>query len=153
MEQNPTRAQSIRSKLGGIKYDLEQEGSYTSKRSGKTITRLGNPNGAEHLKGRYPAEALAHKQEQVAAETERCVAAITEILRDKGYLSMSRIARELWFPKVPTPLDGEPHNWHPNTVRRILVRHDPAPERTWSVSPADSGHGSLIWTMPGRSAG
>jgi hypothetical protein len=35
------------------------------------------------------------------------------------------------------------------TLQRVAV--DGA-DGTWSVSPADSGHGGLIWTMPGRSA-
>jgi hypothetical protein len=34
-----------------------------------------------------------------------------------------------------------------------FVSEDGKLQGTWSVSPADSGHGGLIWTMPGRSAG
>ncbi len=80
--------------------------------------RLGNPNGAAHLKGRGNAEAAAAVREQANAFASRLAPIIAD-LRSKGVTSANAIAREMNARHVPTARGG---NWTAKAVLNMLAR-------------------------------
>ncbi|NLF16605.1 MAG: recombinase family protein [Lentisphaerae bacterium] len=81
--------------------------------------RLGNPNGAAHLRGRGNKAAVAALRSQAAHKAERLRKDIADI-QAAGTTTARGIARELTARGIETPRGGT--EWHPTMVRRVLDR-------------------------------
>lgn len=87
-------------------------------------TRLGNPNGAAAL--RRAAKGNGAAIEAVRANAEDRAADYAPIIADiraAGMRSLPALARELNARGIVTPRGG---NWHPSSVRNLLLRLEPA---------------------------
>jgi DNA invertase Pin-like site-specific DNA recombinase len=80
--------------------------------------KLGNPNGAAHLRGRGNREAVAAIRGKATewAEERRSV---VEDIQASGITSVRGIAAELNNRGILTPLGGQ---WHPTSTARLLKR-------------------------------
>jgi hypothetical protein len=105
--------------LAVVRRTLAAEGSWVSRRSGNTITRLGNPNGARALAAaaKGNAAALAALKEGDAAWRARVLPIIAAI-QSTGVTSLPEIARELTRRGVLTARGGR---WRGETVDKLLV--------------------------------
>lgn len=81
-------------------------------------TRLGNPQGAAHLKGRGNAEAAKAVAEGAKAFAVRIEPVLTGI-RERGISSANGIAREMNRLQVPTARKG---TWTARSVLNVLKR-------------------------------
>jgi DNA invertase Pin-like site-specific DNA recombinase len=86
--------------------------------------RLGNPKGAEHLKGRGNAEAARAITTKAKARASK-LGAILKSLQAEGHTSLPAIAAELTRQGIVTPRGGA---WHPQSVKRLLERLRVTPE-------------------------
>ncbi|QQP93535.1 hypothetical protein IGS68_33485 (plasmid) [Skermanella sp. TT6] len=114
----------IRDTMRQIQMLLEQHGSYRAKTSGRIITRLGNPHGAEHLRGRGNREAMAAKKTQADAFALSVAPVIEEIRRDwtsDAPPTLRQFCDELALRDVRTCRGGI-WSWRPATVKRLLER-------------------------------
>lgn len=102
-----------------VKAAIERDGQWVSRRSGKVIDRLGNPNGAAAIRGKGSqakgTAGLVAKAEAHAARVLPMVAAI----RADGVTSLKGIARELTARGVLTARGGA---WDATRVRLLLAR-------------------------------
>jgi DNA invertase Pin-like site-specific DNA recombinase len=103
-----------RDALAEIKVRIERDGSYRSPRSGRTLTRLGNPCGWRKRRASN-AKAVATVKANAAARVE-ALADVLEALAAEGVASASGIARELNRRGFRTPRNGP---WHPSTVAAL----------------------------------
>lgn len=103
--------------LAAIKARIEAEGSYTSPRSGRTLRRLGNPNGARALRevgsGSSAGAAAARCRFELRAKDLEPILANA---RAKGIHSLQGLADHLNAMGALTARGGR---WHPSTVSRI----------------------------------
>jgi DNA invertase Pin-like site-specific DNA recombinase len=115
-----TTSERTKAALGSIKRTIEEQGSYTSRTRGTTISRLGNPHGAEALrragKGNTAAIEAVHK---AADQHARDILSVINDIRRAGIVSFKGIARELNAREIRTARGGA---WHPSTVRNLLAR-------------------------------
>jgi DNA invertase Pin-like site-specific DNA recombinase len=89
-------------------------------RSGRTVTRLGNPNGARVLRGLGNDAAVA----AIKAGADRHAAQVAPVIaaiRAEGITSNKQTAVELNRRGILTPRGGR---WHTGTVRDLLARLD-----------------------------
>jgi DNA invertase Pin-like site-specific DNA recombinase len=103
--------------LGAIKARLKRRGEYTT-RAGKVITRLGNPNGAKHLRRLGNGAAVAKVREDAMARADGLRGIVDEI-RASGATSVRAITEEMNERGILTPRGG---TWHPTSVARLLER-------------------------------
>jgi hypothetical protein len=103
-----------------VRDTIEKEGAWTSRRSGKVIARLGNPNGAAALIGRSgsQANAVAGLVRRADQHAER-VLPMVEQIRAEGVVTLAGIAEALTERGVLTARGG---SWDPTRVRRLLAR-------------------------------
>ncbi|MGO8915394.1 MAG: recombinase family protein [Stellaceae bacterium] len=80
--------------------------------------KLGNPNGAAHLRGLGNAAATAAVRQNAVHRAENVAPVIADILA-AGITSVGGIAAELNRRGILTARGG---NWHPTSVRRVLAR-------------------------------
>jgi hypothetical protein len=114
----------IRDTMKQIRMLIERAGSYRAKTSGRIITRLGNPQGAEHLRGRGNREAVAALR-QNADEFAMKLAPIIDGIRaewtGRKPPTLRELAVELSLRDVPT-YRGVVWEWKHVMVSRILKR-------------------------------
>lgn len=112
------KAISARTKaaMGSIKARLEAGEEYTSRRSGKVITRLGNPNGLSVSKRELGTAAVSAKAGAFAAGV---APTIRQIQTDGDTLSLAAIAARLNAMHVQSAA-GKP--WTAMGVKRVLDR-------------------------------
>jgi DNA invertase Pin-like site-specific DNA recombinase len=117
MAQYEREAISARTKvaLGTIKSKLEAGEEYVSRRSGKPLKRLGNPNGLSVSKPELGPVAVREKAKAFAA---RVLPAIRELQAD-GAVSLAAVASGLNDRHVLSAA-GKP--WTPMGVKRVLDR-------------------------------
>jgi hypothetical protein len=106
--------------LNVVKATLAREGQWISRRSGKVIDRLGNPNGAAALNGkrignRAGVAGLIAKADAHAAK----VLPMVEAIRAEGITGLKAIARALTARGVLTVRGGQ---WDATRVRLLLAR-------------------------------
>lgn len=106
--------------LQAIRQRLSASGAHTSMRSGRTIVRLGNPNGSEalHRNGSSNEAALA----AVTATAESRAKDLATVIHDmqaRGWTSYSSIAAKLNEGGILTARRGR---WHAGTVRNLMAR-------------------------------
>lgn len=113
-------SQRTKAALGAVKAKLDAGEVYVSRRSGRAVGRLGNPNGAEPLRraGRGSAaavEAIRARADQHALD----LAPILDRLRMAGKGSLAQLAAALNSEGMRTPRGGK---WHPSSVRNLAFR-------------------------------
>lgn len=110
--------------LGVVRARLAEGRPYISRRSGRPVERLGNPNGAQALRraGKGSTAALAAIKE-AADRHARDLMPVIERLRTEGIESLTGIATSLNDQGMKTPRGGR---WHPSSVRNLLARLAPA---------------------------
>lgn len=106
--------------LQAVKQRLSNTGSHTSARSGRTIRRLGNPNGTMAMraasKGNGAAVAGARR---VASERAGDLRSLVDEIKREGTQTFSGIARTLNQRGV---LTARRKQWHAATVRNVIGR-------------------------------
>jgi DNA invertase Pin-like site-specific DNA recombinase len=104
-----------------VRDTIAKEGAWTSRRSGKVIARLGNPNGARALNGNrhHGGAAAAAARIRHANEHAARVQPMIEAIRGEGITTYLGIARELTVRGVLTAQGG---SWDATRVRRLLAR-------------------------------
>ncbi len=105
----------------------EQERKMISKRTKEALAiakargvKLGNPNGAEHLKGlgnKAAVKAIKSKAQEYAEDLRHIV--LDEIKEKQGITSANGIANELNKRSITTPRGGK---WYAKSVSRLLER-------------------------------
>lgn len=106
--------------LQAVRLRLQESGAHTSNRSGRTIGRLGNPNGARALRrAGVGNKAAVECRQRMASERSRDLEPILQDIKDCGVSSAAGIARELNRRGVLTPRQRQ---WHPSTVRTLMKR-------------------------------
>lgn len=119
----PETIRTIRHKLRYAREMIANTGSYRTK-SGRIITRLGNPQGAAHLKGRGNAEAVAALRKSADAFALQVAPILDEIHRTwEGPKppTLRELAVELSLRDVPTR-SGTVWEWKHPMVARVLRR-------------------------------
>ncbi len=103
-----------------VKLRLAGGEAHTSSRSGRTIERLGNPNGASALakaaKGNSSAVCAV---KSIANARGSDLAGLVSDLQGQGFLTLASLAEELNRQGVLTP---RRRSWHPSSVRNLLAR-------------------------------
>ncbi len=105
--------------LAVVKSAIGENGAWTSRVSGRTITRLGNPRNLAAAAGRGQ-EAQRAAADHFAAN----VLPVVETIRATGTTSLDAIAGELNRRAVRTARGGL---WHGATVRNLIARGNSAP--------------------------
>lgn len=111
-EREATSARTVAA-LATIKKRIAQEGSYTS-RSGRTITRLGNPDGLSSLRPDLGVAAVKARADEFASR----IGPTIQDLRARG-LSFQAIADRLNLMRVRTSRGGP---WAAMQVKRAVDR-------------------------------
>lgn len=104
--------------LGVVKRAIAADGQWVSRRSGRVITRLGNPSlkpGSRRAL-RVARQARTDRADAHAAD----VLAYIEAARAAGCSSLGELARALTARGIETPAGGK--QWHASQVRRVLKR-------------------------------
>lgn len=104
-----------RAALGSIRSRLAAGEAHVSRKSGRTLTRLGNPQG---LKVRRPDLGTAAKREKADAFASGVLPTIRGIQAD-GAVSLAAIAARLNELRVRT---ARGNDWTPMAVKRVLDR-------------------------------
>jgi DNA invertase Pin-like site-specific DNA recombinase len=116
--QQEAKAISTRTKaaMGSIKARLQAGEEHVSRKSGRAIKRLGNPNGLSVSRPELGAAAVKAKAEAFAASV---LPTIQSIQDEEGGLSLATIAARLNAMHVQSAA-GKP--WTPMGVKRVLDR-------------------------------
>jgi hypothetical protein len=106
--------------LTAVKARIASPVGHTSQRSGRIVTRLGNPNGAAALRrspssSRAASQALSSKADAHAAN----LAPVIATLRARGVQSLAGIAAGLNGLGMITPRGGR---WHASSVSNLIKR-------------------------------
>jgi len=106
--------------LAAVRARIASPEGHTSQRSGRAVTRLGNPNGAAALRrspsnSKAASKALSAKADASAANLSPVVATI----RAEGIQSLAGIAARLNDLGMITPRGGR---WHASSVSNLLKR-------------------------------
>lgn len=106
--------------LQAIHHRLSATGSHTSMRSGRTIHRLGNPNGSKALHRNGSSNEAALTAVAAAADFRaRDMATVIREVQARGWATYSSIAAKLNEDGILTPRRGR---WHAGTVRNLMSR-------------------------------
>lgn len=113
-------SQRTKDALRAVRSRLDAGETYISRRSGRGVARLGNPNGAAALRvaGRGSVSALAAIKAR-ADQHARDLQPVIDRLRASGTVSLSGLAAALNEEGMRTPRAGR---WHPSSVRNLLAR-------------------------------
>jgi DNA invertase Pin-like site-specific DNA recombinase len=109
--------------LAVVKAEIEATGQWISRRSGRPIAKLGNPNlraGDRFGDARAARKARTAKADDYAAD----VLIYIDEMRDTGCTSYGKIARGLTARGIETPSGGS--EWNATQVRRVIMRADAA---------------------------
>ncbi len=93
--------------------------------------KLGNPNGAKHLEGRGNAEAVAAIKANAAGDAAKLKGEVQKI-QSEGFTSLTAIAAKLNERGTLTP---RKKSWHPQSVKRLLGRLNPAASAITKARP------------------
>jgi DNA invertase Pin-like site-specific DNA recombinase len=104
--------------LAAVRERISRTGKHHSKRSGRTITRLGNPNGATSL-GKHGNGSAVTANVRRAQATATVLAPLIAKFQRAGVTGPYRIAQELNRAGVLTARGGR---WHPRTVSLLLEK-------------------------------
>jgi hypothetical protein len=137
---SPATIQKIRTRLLYIRMMIEKDGSYTTgsigaqsrrarmrvRAEGRTITRLGNPNGAAHLAGRGNKASVQAQKDKADAFALRLAPILDDIRatwkeKGSGPPSFREVVQELMLRNVAT-YRGTIWQWQPSTIRRLVER-------------------------------
>lgn len=115
-------ATSIRTKaaLAAVKAKASTAEGYVSRRSGRPVRRLGNPNGAAAF--RRAAQGSTAALEAIQEQANRHaydLAPVVARLKAQGVLSLGALASSLNAEGMKTPRGGA---WHASSVRNLLAR-------------------------------
>lgn len=115
------RTISLRTKaaLGSIKAKLDRGEAHVSRRSGRQVARLGNPQGLPVSRRDLGTAAVVANADAHAAK----VGPMVQSLRAAG-LSLAAIADRLMHDRIATPRGGR---WTPTGVKRLLERLPSSP--------------------------
>jgi DNA invertase Pin-like site-specific DNA recombinase len=105
--------------LTAIKQRLQANGEHQSKRSGRRIARLGNPNGSAALRRTSGNAAASAAVARLANARAQGLAPLITSLQADGITSLGGIAKALNDRGVLTPRRGR---WHCRTVALLLGR-------------------------------
>ncbi|WP_310541591.1 recombinase family protein [Phenylobacterium sp.] len=106
--------------LQSIKLRILATGSHTSTRSGRTIGRLGNPNGSQPLRRSGDGGLAGASAGRLAADNRADdLRPIIVALQQSGCVSFASLAAGLNLAGVLTPRG---RRWHPASVRNVLKR-------------------------------
>jgi DNA invertase Pin-like site-specific DNA recombinase len=106
-------SQRTEAALAMVNKSIADQGSWVSRRSGRSITKLGNPRAAESI-GRARAAILAQADQRAAN-----IMPVIKSLQDSGITTYKRIAEALNTRAIQTARGGR---WDATTVRRIVLR-------------------------------
>jgi DNA invertase Pin-like site-specific DNA recombinase len=106
-------SQRTEAALAMVNKSIEDQGSWVSRRSGRPITKLGNPRAAESI-GKARAVISAQADERAAN-----VMPVIKSLQDSGITTYQGIAEALNIRGIQTARGGR---WDATTVRRIVLR-------------------------------
>jgi len=105
--------------LAAVRDRLAKEGRHESKRSGRTITRLGNPNGSAALrKSRKHGAANAAARAAAEGRAQDLRPVVSDLI-SQGVTTHYALAKALNEQGILTARSAR---WHPATVRRLLAR-------------------------------
>jgi DNA invertase Pin-like site-specific DNA recombinase len=114
-------SQRTKAALGAAK----ARGTWKS-RTGRTVSRLGNPNGARALRaagaGQPGWTSGASRNRAAADRFARELAPVIETIRSDGVMSLEGIATELNARGI---LTARGDRWYATTVRNLLTRQSP----------------------------
>lgn len=104
--------------LAAIKQKTGRGEVHVSARTGRTVHRLGNPNGAKAL-GRLAGDLTLARAAKALRVDQRAtdVAAAVQVIKGAGHSSLYAIAAELNRQGITGPRGGL---WHPSTVRQFF---------------------------------
>lgn len=105
--------------LAAVKDRLAKDGWHLSKRSGRIISRLGNPNGSAALRKVAAAGAGALAAHAAAERRAKDLEPVISGLVSRGLATHSALAKALNDQGVLTARNAR---WHPATVGRLLAR-------------------------------
>jgi len=126
-------AERTKAALAAVQRAIATDGQWVSRRSGRVLTRLGNP---ELTAGdtRRARQARSVKALNYARDVERYIVDA----RQAGCTSLGEIARALIARGIPTPGGGE--TWKAEAVKRVLARI----ESGNSENSGNSGNGAAL---------
>ena len=106
--------------LDAVQAKLDAGEAYVARRSGRLISRLGNPNGSAPLRraGRGSKAALTAIRARADGHA-RDLQPVVARLRMSGVISLSAIAAALNHEGMRTPRGG---SWHASSVKNLLAR-------------------------------
>jgi len=115
-------ATSARTKaaLATVKAKVGSGQGYISRRSGRPVERLGNPNGADAFRRAARGSTAALRAVQERANRHALdLAPVVARLREQGTCSLGGLAASLNAEGMKTPRGGR---WHASSVRNLLAR-------------------------------
>ncbi len=117
--QQEREAISLRTKaaIGTIRTRLAAGETYTSKRSGRPLKRLGNPGGLAVRRPDLGSAAIVRKADDFAAK----VGPLVMELNAGGSMSLAAVAERLNAMNVAT---SRGKAWTPMAVKRVIERHN-----------------------------
>lgn len=104
--------------LATIKRKVERGELHVSARTGRTVCRLGNPDGSRAL-GHHAGNLSLAREAKAQRSTQRAadIATAVHAVQAEGHVSLYAVAAELNRRGIATPRSGR---WHPSTVKRQL---------------------------------
>jgi DNA invertase Pin-like site-specific DNA recombinase len=121
-------AERTKAALAAVKRAIAADGQWVSRRSGRVLTRLGNPRltpgDTRRARKARTARALSYARDVDLYINEA---------RQAGCTSLSAIARALNGRGIPTPAGGQ--RWKAEAVKRVLARIERANPRQPSLTP------------------
>lgn len=115
-------SQRTKAALGAVKAKLDAGEVYISRRSGRAVGRLGNPNGAEPLRRGNRGTVAAVAAVRLNADRHaRDLVPVVEQQKARGIISLHGIAAALNEQGMRTPRN---RRWHASSVRNLLRRID-----------------------------
>jgi hypothetical protein len=109
--------------LAAVRQRIAATGYHHSKRSGRTITRLGNPNGARSLSKRPGNASAVAANVRRAQATADALAPLVAKFRSAGLVGPYQMAQEFNRMGILTTRGGR---WHPRTVTLLLEKIEAA---------------------------
>jgi DNA invertase Pin-like site-specific DNA recombinase len=105
--------------LGAIKQKTDLGEVHVSARTGRTVHRLGNPNGAKALGSRAGDLTLARAAKaRLASQRMADIAAAVQTIKAEGHTSLYAVAAELNRRGIAAPRGGK---WYPSSVKGMVL--------------------------------
>ncbi len=105
--------------LGAIKQKTDLGEVHVSARTGRTVHRLGNPNGAKALGSRAGDLTLARAAKaRLASQRMADIAAAVQTIKAEGHTTLYAVAAELNRRGIAAPRGGK---WYPSSVKGMVL--------------------------------